>query len=228
MLTKSLSTSQRWARLHGEAGKLAEFCQVLFALLVAHADDFGRLAGDVFTVKFAVVPTSPRKESEVQAALTALHNVGLIEWYGVDGCKCIQINDFDRHQSGLHKRTASQFPEPSGKFREIPSEEKGTEQNRTKTKGVVPTGFEAFWNVFPSKVGKAKALESWQRINPDAALVATIMAGVERSQRSQRWKDGYIPNPATWLNQGRWDDELPMAGVKMSRFDKAMAEDLEA
>ena len=20
----------------------------------------------------------------------------------------------------------------------------------------------------------------------------------------------YIPNPATWLNQGRWEDELPM------------------
>lgn len=128
MVAKSLSTSQKYARLNQVAGKRAEFCQALFPLLVAHADDFGRLAGDVFTVKHAVVPTSPRKEADVTAALEALHVVGLIVWYEADDRKCIQIVDFDRYQSGLHKRTKSEFPEPSGNFREIPSEGKGTEE----------------------------------------------------------------------------------------------------
>lgn len=135
MVSKALSTSQKYARLNTVAGKRAEFCQSMYPLLVAHADDFGRLAGDPFTVKHAVVPTSPRKESDVEAALTALHQVGLIVWYEVDGRKCIQIVDFERHQSGLHKRTGSEFPEASGKFREIPSEGKRTEEKRTEGKG---------------------------------------------------------------------------------------------
>lgn len=138
MIAKSLSTSQRYAQLHQVAGRRAEFCQALYPLLVAHADDFGRLAGDVFTVKHMVVPTSPRSEADVGHALEALQRVGLIDWYDSDGRKCIQIWNFDAHQAGLHKRTRSAFPEPSGKLQEIPSElkrreQKGTEQNGTGT-----------------------------------------------------------------------------------------------
>ena len=132
MVAKTLSTSQKYASLQREAGKLAEFCQALFPLLVAHSDDFGRQAGDVFTVKHAVVPASPRKEHEVESALIALHKVGLIVWYEADGRKCIEIVDFDRHQMGLHKRTVSDFPGTSGNFREIPSEQKGTEEKGTE------------------------------------------------------------------------------------------------
>jgi hypothetical protein len=138
MIAKSLSTSQRYAQLHQVAGRRAEFCQALYPLLVAHADDFGRLAGDVFTVKHMVVPTSPRSEADVGHALEALQKVGLIDWYDGDGRKCIQIWNFDAHQAGLHKRTRSAFPEPSGKLQEIPSElkrreQKGTEQNGSGT-----------------------------------------------------------------------------------------------
>ena len=34
-----------------------------------------------------------------------------------------------------------------------------------------------------------------------------ILAGVERAKASRNWVDGYIPNPQTWLNQGRWEDQ---------------------
>jgi len=133
---------------------------MLYPLLVAHADDFGRLAGDVFTVKHAVIPASPRSLDDVIEALTYLHQVGLVQWYDASGKQCLQIVDFDRHQAGLHKRTNSEFPGNSGKFpeipkndgkpktpikpafpgnsgnfREIPSEGKGTELNRTEGEG---------------------------------------------------------------------------------------------
>ena len=38
-----------------------------------------------------------------------------------------------------------------------------------------------------------------------------LIAAIERQKQSQQWikDDGqYIPNPATWLNQGRWEDEV--------------------
>ena len=65
----------------------------------------------------------------------------------------------------------------------------------------------------------------------DDELVATILSGIERSKPSQRWREGIIPNPSTWLNQGRWDDELPVgvpSNKPMSRVERAMAEDLDA
>jgi hypothetical protein len=139
MISKSLSTSERRAALHEVApAGLAEFCQQLYPLLVAHSDDFGRLQGDAFTVKHAIDPTSPRLQPEFEIGLTALHTVKLIQWYC--GRKYIQIQNFDEHQQGLHKRTRSAFPEPpepvadSGKYPDIPSELKGTEQKRTERK----------------------------------------------------------------------------------------------
>jgi hypothetical protein len=143
MVAKSLSTSQRYAQLSTIAGALAEFCQAMFPLLVAHTDDFGRLAGDPFTVKHKVVPTSPRPESDVAQALAFLDAVHLIQWYEVEGRKWVQVEQFDAHQQGLHKRTQSSIPEPpNGSSREIPgnsrsrarAELKGREGKRSTRK----------------------------------------------------------------------------------------------
>jgi hypothetical protein len=126
MLSKSLSTSRKFRALLDEAGKRREFDQVLFTLLVAHADDFGRLEGDPFTVKALCYPSSPRPESDFAAALQAMNEVGLIVVYEIDGNFYVQVAQFDEHQVGLHKRTRSRFPDPpavSGNFREPVGEE---------------------------------------------------------------------------------------------------------
>lgn len=107
LLAKSLSTSERRARLHQEAGPLAEFCQALYPLIVAHADDWGRLDGSVFHVKHAIDPTSPRSVEEFTTALAALDRVRLIEWYVVDSKPYVQVVDFKRHQPGLKQRHSS-------------------------------------------------------------------------------------------------------------------------
>jgi hypothetical protein len=119
MIDKTLSTSERYAALCGEAGKLAEFCQALYPLLNAHADDFGCLQGDPFTVKHLVHPTSPRKVREFHAALTALHNVRLITWYEApdpesgEPKQYIYIRGFSSHQDLKgHDGRKRHYPEP--------------------------------------------------------------------------------------------------------------------
>lgn len=207
MIAKSLSTSRRYGRLHEVAGKRAEFCQALYPLLVAHADDFGRLSGDAYTVKHAIVPTSPRKEGDIVAALEALQRVGLIAWYDAGDAKCIQISNFDAHQQGLHKRTQSAYPEPSGKFREIPSEENRTEEKGTEEKH--SARFEKFWTVYPRKEGKDAAWREWLKRSPSDDLLETMIAKVLAQRASEQWRkdDGrFIPQPRTWLHQGRWKD----------------------
>lgn len=140
LISGSLGGSRRFHALNSVAGHLAEFSQLLFTLIVVRSDDWGRLTADPQSVKFQVFPCSPRSFPEFERALDALDAVGLIALYDIDGSKYLQVNHFEEHQLGLHKRTASKLPKFSGKFREIPTtraraEEKGTELNRTEGKG---------------------------------------------------------------------------------------------
>lgn len=138
MISKSLSTSERYAALGTVAGDLVEFCQALYPLLVPHTDDFGRLQGDPFTVKHQCYPASPRTLDEFATALGYLQRVGLIAWYAVSGKRYIQIEHFEQHQMGLHKRTRSHFPRvpgTSGNGAEFPLQENGTKEKRTEGKG---------------------------------------------------------------------------------------------
>lgn len=68
--------------------------------------------------------------------------------------------------------------------------------------------FEAFFAAYPKKVGKGAAFIAWKKNGHP--VVAQVVATVELAKRTAKWieDDGrYIPNPATWLNQKRWDDE---------------------
>jgi hypothetical protein len=138
MISKSLSTSEKFASLTESAGALAEFCQLLYPLIVAHADDFGRLQGDTFTIKHMCFPSSPRSVEEFSTALAHLHAVGMIMRYEVSAKRFIQIANFDSHQLGLHKRTKSTFPGIPGdsvEFPGVPAQENLTELNLTEQKG---------------------------------------------------------------------------------------------
>jgi uncharacterized protein YdaU (DUF1376 family) len=82
--------------------------------------------------------------------------------------------------------------------------------------------FDQFWACYPKKTGKDAALRAWQkaRNKPDLAL---ILEAVRQQRTSMQWlKDGgqFIPNPATWINQGRWGDEpvdMPQVSEKNAR-----------
>ena len=72
--------------------------------------------------------------------------------------------------------------------------------------------FERFWAVYPRKAAKAAARRAFDRINPDEALMEIMTTAIEKWKKMEQWNDNdgrYIPHPATWLNQRRWEDELP-------------------
>jgi hypothetical protein len=178
LISRTLGTSRKFAALHQAAGKLGEFAQTLYPLLVACSDDFGRQSGDAFTVKCAVFPSSPRREGEFETALAALAAVQLIERYTVDGVDVLQITDFEPHQPGLHKRTESKFPGNSGKVPEIPSEGKGRELNLTEG-----NGREGARAPSPAEVHAvtAEARVQTQRVSANLASVAGSRAAVAGS-----------------------------------------------
>ena len=75
------------------------------------------------------------------------------------------------------------------------------------------TDFETFYNSYPKKVGKDKALESWNKKKPRLDDVMYALSWQKESADWTKESGKYIPNPATYLNQGRWKDEEPIEGV---------------
>ena len=63
--------------------------------------------------------------------------------------------------------------------------------------------FEEFWQNYPKKEGKPKALQSWNKEKPDIDDVINAL-----KWQKKNWTDPkYIPLPATYLNQRRFEDE---------------------
>jgi hypothetical protein len=87
-----------------------------------------------------------------------------------------------------------------------PSRARGETETETETD--TPIGFDIFYEAYPKKVGKPAALKAWkaQKINGECK---TILADIEAKMVSDKWLKNngeFIPNPATYLNQRRWED----------------------
>lgn len=72
----------------------------------------------------------------------------------------------------------------------------------------VREAFARWWAAYPRKVGKEDAWRKYQiaarKIGDD--FEAVLIGGLERAKAA--WTDAqFIPHPATWLHQGRWEDE---------------------
>lgn len=237
LISRSLGSSRKFYALLRAGGKLGEFCQVLFPLIVANTDDFGRMPGDAFTVKNVVLPSSKRPEKDFDRAIDVLADVGLVHRYHIDGCIYLEVGQFDEHQPNLHKRTKSKFPEYPGNssdYRLNLTELKITEQKRTQNpepRLEAPREadrlFETFWEAYPKKRSKDDARKAWDKRRPNAVLLQAILTAINEQSQSEDWRKEngrYIPYPATWLNRGQWTDSvLPVLEAPFSAAELAHA-----
>lgn len=70
--------------------------------------------------------------------------------------------------------------------------------------------FNSFWQAYPKQVGKGKAFEEWRKLSGNGIPpLEEILNALKLHTQSTQWtkENGqYIPLPATWLHQRRWDD----------------------
>lgn len=93
----------------------------------------------------------------------------------------------------------------------------GTGSESSSSSDARARSFESFWALYPKKVGKGAARRAWTKLKPSDELVERIAVAVASQRTSAQWTkdDGrFIPNPATWLNEARWDDELAPANTR--------------
>lgn len=75
-----------------------------------------------------------------------------------------------------------------------------------------PDLFPEFWDRYPhrngAKKGKAAALKVWARLIKSGTLPKQIIDGAMRYASDRQVIEGYAKDPATWLNQRGWEDEI--------------------
>lgn len=73
--------------------------------------------------------------------------------------------------------------------------------------------FTSFWNAYPRKIGKGAAWKIFQKSGATKNLEC-VLKSIEAFKKTRQWQDTqFIPHPATWLNQRRWEDEPEKSGI---------------
>lgn len=69
--------------------------------------------------------------------------------------------------------------------------------------------FETFYQRYPRKEGKKSAEKAWLKLdNPTREKAITGLDKRNLFWKRERTQKQYIPMPAVWLNQKRWEDEF--------------------
>ena len=72
--------------------------------------------------------------------------------------------------------------------------------------------FDEFWTAYPRRSGKIKAKDAFRKASKECDP-SEIIAGAQAFADDPNRQEEFTPHPATWLNQGRWeDDPLPERG----------------
>ncbi len=143
-------------------------------------------------------PYSLSRKTGIPSALfvEAIERLLEIGWLTVSVC-----------QSTIPQEDAATPQEDAVTPRQNRTEQNGTEVNGTD---VLADDFLTFWVEYPKKIGKKDAVKAW-RAAKDKPSLEEIIEQLKAQKISAQWlRDGgrYIPNPSTWIRQGRWADEL--------------------
>lgn len=86
-------------------------------------------------------------------------------------------------------------------------------------------GFEIFFEAYPvgRRISRSRAVKCWLRNVRDDSRYPEVIAALEMWKHTEQWEDSqYIPLMSTFLNQRRWEDEVPKGGGSLAeRNDQA-------
>ena len=93
-----------------------------------------------------------------------------------------------------------------------PNKNERIKESKNDKNNIYCAEFEKFWNAYPNHKAKSKAAAAFDKFIKGKVDIDLIISAVEAQKNTDQWKRDngqYIPYPATWINQRRWEDELP-------------------
>ncbi len=203
--------------------QLSWFEEVLFYRMIVNCDDYGRFDGRPAVIKSRLFPLKDNITAKsIDAAINKLVSAELVVLYVFEGKPYLHLPSWDKHQQIRAKR--SKYPAPADAITSfdstcnqmlsnvpvIQSESESESKSKSKSETSRASAFDAWWKIYPKKVGKEAARKAFAKVK---VPVETLISAVESQKSSEQWcknNGQFIPNPTTWLNQGRWSDELHM------------------
>jgi len=152
-------------------------------------------------------------ESGVQSVLNKLEGRGLIkrhyeEGQPIKGRKSIETFEpiYDGRQTYLRSSIGLSMPV------DTPLSMPVDHTNIDNTNKVTNDHFQKFWEQYPRKIGKEKSRKLFTSLIRKQKIPATsILDGLSRANSSwsrDKTELRFIPHPATWLADGRWEDDF--------------------
>jgi len=180
-------------------------------------------AGCMITSLNHLVSSIPRINLQaIRTSLKNLEKIGFLTRHSTRRYTTIKLLNYSYYQDPgnyelTHKLTQDQH-KANTKPTTIEEGEEGEEEKKDSKKEEWGKRFEDFYREYPKKKAKEKACEAWigKKVYPFAKkegfdeLFNRIMKALRIQIPQDQWqrdKGKFIPYPATWLNQARWEDE---------------------
>jgi len=113
------------------------------------------------------------------------------------------VSDSSAERVAKHRERMKQ----SSNVTVTPPEQNRTDTEHNITEQIYMDDFDMFWMTYPKKVGKEAAKKAWLKVNPNLTVVLQALSWQKESPQWFKNNGQFIPNPSTWINQHRWEDE---------------------
>jgi hypothetical protein len=179
-----------------------------------------------------------RTKSHISERIKKLRDLGLIETYLTKDKSlyfnltpyCLQVIGFKEiSETGVPRRITGCSPKDNRVFPEseqgVPRRITGCSPKDNSTNSIplnsipiskpnnnIEDQFNLLWSLYPKKINKQKAYKAFIKLKPNPELFKTIIKAIKKAKNSRQWqKDNgaYIPHLSTYLNNHRWEDEIP-------------------
>ena len=190
--------------------------------------DHGHVADDAMKLKLQILPMD---NVDIEALLGEIMAQGRVtRIVSPEGRTYLHVTRFEDHQkidprwktrcpacAQKDSLAPAETPVSLGELPETPQvsptlplgrEGMGRESKKTPSSPATPSmEFDTFWAAYPRKKGKIAGRKAFDKAIKLTTL-EQLLIGIELLKIETAGKEPeFIPHPATWLNDGRWDDE---------------------
>lgn len=148
-------------------------------------------------------------EQQMRTVISRLKSTGEITTQSTNRFTLVTISKYDYYNQTDETSTSQTTSQRTNK--QPTSNQQSTtpkELKKERSKEEYTSAFSRFWDAYPRKVDKARAVKAWMSMVKAGSNPESIISGAERYAKQKAGTDPqYIKHPATFLNAGSWDNE---------------------
>lgn len=155
----------------------------------------------IYAMILLILSQDDERESEISEKRAAAGSIG-----GKQN-QAKQANASFASSEEANQANACNKNKNKNKDKESESEKKKEKEEKERA---LQENFDLFWAMYPRKESKPEAQRAFAKINPDIRLLQDMLDSIDKWKQSSQWQERqYIPYPATWLHNRKWEDEPP-------------------